>query len=109
MMVRCEQCGLVQQAPELAEPRCARCGHFLVADAPAAGQVIDVQAEVLSTQHVDEPVSPVYTVEPAWAPPSQPRVYTWSWGQQARGGPGCGSIGCLILILLAFLLLRGCF
>lgn len=113
----CPNCGArvtVEDASFGSTVLCSRCGasvkmgqHF--------GDVIDVHAEVLSgDQEAAEPAGGAEIVarrppSPGSIPPEgDARTFTWVY-ESTRGGPGCCSCGCLLLLVLFALAVQGFF
>jgi hypothetical protein len=114
---RCPRCGAAFMVPPALRGRamaCPECGNRFHADTPAAGEVIDVEAEVIGAE-------PEVAEEP---PPERGVVVESAAGRDETGRPfsrtimwevpgwfsgeGCCGCGCLMMILFVLLALRGC-
>lgn len=113
--IECLECGalIAVDATQVDESvLCPVCGNMvLIHRRAAAGDVIDVRAEVLGeTQSPPEATPPAYSTQgPEGARPGGGGTYVRRTRRHYQDDSGCClGIGCALVFLLCFLLMRGC-
>jgi len=117
MQILCPHCGAALQTDSVSgqELLCPWCRNPFTVRLPG-GEIIDVHAEeVQPASDVDvteetEPLPPLETDSPGARDfPPRPRGFVFHMSRTYRDDSGCGcGLGCLIVFLLLFLLMRGC-
>lgn len=109
--VHCPRCDAILEAPDTAAGKiigCPKCDADISVPVPASALVIDVHAEGLNEPEPD----PTYEDDPFFNPKQQtphtgPAVQQTIWIQRGGDGSGCCLLGCLGILLILFLAIRG--